>query len=901
MICSPDDLSELGHVWLGVAKLILDLYVTNIPIDPAVRRLLMGKTKATHLSLLHEELAAVEAGEIALKGISGSDRVDRLRDRLQKGYDESVALGPTLDRPSDPARLALLFSEVHNFMSEAVGDDKLDQLVNAITSNFAQALQRENAFQLAAAAFVQRLLINYDDLSDLVQPIVTALSYAQFGVRCLARDMQLRHASTTSLLPVMVTFPVVAGIDDLMKLAEERGTDTNFQLLEAAASWYTLGLDGDMSSRLPVFVSHLDGLYATWSDARSREQREAQDAESLYRIRRTNIAVLSEEEQESKELAELFPQYDETSAGDDEPPSPSEGQLQITADFGSKQVEDFHRLVVDFPGSGRTGDNGLLRRRLDAGIQSSFDLVSTDEKLDNRSLSFQIRQLHLRRAATQTLPMPANFYLEPNEPEIRKAHTLITRLRSRLDILILDWPEQMVLQHIRDRCERVLNLDTKQPVAMILSVLEQLLQHTNDWESYANRDNSLQAFQHDASVLIIEWRKLELSSWMRLLDDQAGQYVARDAEWTLRLYGALIRGGKAADDIDKHLSSVLPMVTTYLNTSTVGVFDSRLMVLSCLERLALGLSRTTDGEARKLTLIWTVLHNVLANAQLFGDKVRETLQTQRAIIDRSIKDYVKLASWKDVNVYALKVSALKSHRHLHRSIRKFRDLLQQPIAPILVDLLSICQQDPPQMMDPISHFLVLPLVRMEAFHSRPEEDRLPDHLIRLDDTFGKYHDILVASDSVSLTSSGSHLDAMAVDIIETAAGLAKSTPANLTKENAKIVKNLASRKRKAFSDLLKALRACGFSQSVRSDLLAHQQSAPWLAARPVLPALQLTDVCDTESVRKIDSYHHRQAILMTALRTAFNGHNPDIASQDLRRGIGYTESIVAVALAERDQ
>ena len=44
------------------------------------------------------------------------------------------------------------------------------------------------------------------------------------------------------------------------------------------------------------------------------------------------------------------------------------------------------------------------------------------------------------------------------------------------------------------------------PVAQVLAALERLLVQTDDWEEYANRDNSLKLQQNKLIALIIEWR-----------------------------------------------------------------------------------------------------------------------------------------------------------------------------------------------------------------------------------------------------------------------------------------------------------------------------------------------------------------------------------------------------------
>lgn len=387
---------------------------------------------------------------------------------------------------------------------------------------------------------------------------------------------------------------------------------------------------------------------------------------------------------------------------------------------------------------------------------------------------------------------------------------------------------------------------------------------------------------------------------MRLLDDQVIEYSNNDAEWTMRLFGALVQGVQTAEDVSKHLEATLPMISSYLSASSLGHFASRVETLKAMASMADEMVNVDATSSFKQTA--ALLHNVVANASLFMPRLNDSLHTQRAIIDKAIKDFVKLASWKDVNVYALKASAVKSHRQLHRNVRKFREVLRQPVAPILMDHNSICPQEAPSATPrgTIPPLFTFSPVSTEAISARSAvEPASPAHLVRLEDTLKRYHSVHEKARSTLSISGADSLDMMAIEIIETAAELAKATPESLTKENTKLVNNLASRKRKAYSDLLKALRASGFSNSVRADQLAKQQSSTSMATLARLPILP--DGLDSGDIKKVESYHHRLNVLMITLRAAFNGHNPDIASQDLERGIGYAESVFAAALVERQK
>ncbi|WRT64694.1 uncharacterized protein IL334_001628 [Kwoniella shivajii] len=901
-----EDLRAVGNLWLSISRFLLDIYVTNIPIDPGVRRSLLGEILETRLTLVQEELSAAEAGEIAIKGIADSLRIDGINQRIERLTEDQDALGPTLNRHPDANRLSYLFNEVDTFLNDPYSEKRTTELVNALESGLTQSFARESDFQLASAAFVQRLTSNYHDMADLIQPIITATLFGKFGLRILARDAKLHSAKPVSTLKDVVAFPLAAGVHRIHRLSSESAANLTSiiseQLLSAAAHTSLLQTKQQRLTHLPGLFLQLDHLYQSWSTIRLREQQDSQASESLYRVRKTDIEVLSDQEQEEKEFAEMFPQYEDAGAEDAvliKEKSRADDTKEDKRSFTPNHVLSFHQLVLEVFGSSQRTSSSLLKGLIDDTLHNAFDSSAYDEVLDTTSLAYQVSLLHRRQIEVKTSPVQPNFYLSSNEPEVRKAHSILIRLVGRLDHLIAEWPEQMVPQHIKDRCERILILSTRSPVAQVLSAMEQLHVHTEDWEAYANRENSLGTFRDEISSLIIDWRRLELASWMRLLDDQANQYIAQDNEWTLRLYGALIHGAVSATDITKHIEEVLPMISTFINTSTFGTFSARLQLLTCFQHMATDLSAQVVG----LRSIATLLHNIIANSRLFEPRIADSMHSQRSVIDKAIKDFVKLASWKDVNVWALKASAQKSHKHLHRSIRKFRDVLRQRVSPILGELTGIVSQETAvsseQTLSTVFDISPLPIQAIEA--RRQANQTVPDLLVRLETTFTQYSHIHERIRSSLTGLSASHMDNIAVEIIETAAALAKATPSSLTKENKKIVNNLASRKRKAFSDLLKALRASGFSNAVRADQLARQQSTIWLASRPAISVEGLPAGFDMTGVKKIDSYHYKMDVMMSALRAAFNGHNDDIASQDLERGIGFTESVYAAALTERDR
>lgn len=884
---------------------MLDIFVTNVPIDPGVRRVLLGEVVTAQLALVKEELDVVRHSETLAKGVVDSTRASALETRLQVLEGEQTNLGPSIERPTNAARLAHLFNEVFSFVDDVLSEKATKSLMTALEKDSNNALAREDAFQMSSMAFVQRLSA-YTDLDDLSQPIAAAVLCAKFGIRCIARGLELAHTSVPSALAPIVSFPTVASLPTLQALpmldkAEPSPSSIRLDLLATLAYARDATDSEQRMAHVPGLVAGLDRLYAAWSFIRTREAQEAADAESLYRIRKTDIEILSDEELMEKEFAELFPIFDGDEIMEDNVPEKvqdeAEHEDKRKAKFMGDKITAFHSLILASFGKGSVHDT--LKTAVDD-VLTTFSPTAFREDLDGKSLAFQVSTLHRRNAEIKTSAAQANFYFAPNEFEVRKAWTLLERLRNRLDALVTEWPDQMVLVHLRERVLRILNLDVRSPVAKVLAVLEQLLLHTDDWEPYANRDNSLKNFQLDISNLIVAWRRLELASWVRLLDDQVALYTAGDDEFTLRLYGALIHGTVSAEDVDAYLETALPVVSTYINGSTLGQFEHRLAVLAAFQRMAEELGLSDEPHAAGIAKVGSILRNLIAHAKLYLPRASDSLASQRKIIDGGVKDFVKLASWKDINVFALKASAQKSHKQLHKHIRKFKEVLMQPMAPIFMDSGSICPQDaassPSAQRTGMFDITALPAdavtVRAGA------KPAVPNVLVKLNDTLTRYTNVHTRAREVVSSSEASALEGLSVDIIETAAMLLKATPTFLTKDNTKIVNNLAGRKRKAFSDLLKTLRACGFSQAVPADQMARQQSVSWLSRRPALKSDDLPVAFDTAAVTKVSDYHHRNSVLMTALRASFNGHSPDIASQDLGRGIGFCENLYAAALGE---
>jgi midasin len=280
---------------------------------------------------------------------------------------------------------------------------------------------------------------------------------------------------------------------------------------------------------------------------------------------------------------------------------------------------------------------------------------------------------------------------------------------------------------------------------------------------------------------------------------------------------------------------------------------------------------------------------------MFSTPLGEHLSGQRGELEKEIQALIKLASWKDVNVQALKESARRTHHHLYKIIRKFRDVLRQPIRERLQpeaaggsDTIPLAQMNDVFPIVPLPPSLIFP----DHLSFNPSE-----HVRDLERTYGRFVTLITDRIQPFLTAHADNaVDSLATQLITTARALSEETiAATSTEKRQKQAKALLVRKRKAWSDLLKELKRGGLSANLRPEVLKHQSDALWVREQPVMPM----GAFPRTSPEKGEVYFHRLCGLMPFLRTRLFSHHPDLTARELQRGVMYLESCYSIALQSR--
>ncbi|EJD43593.1 P-loop containing nucleoside triphosphate hydrolase protein [Auricularia subglabra TFB-10046 SS5] len=891
--------AAVARLWVAVALISLELYFPDIPLDPLAATTCRLQVLEGQQAQLLARLAVARSSEAALTGNTSNPWIASLESRLRQVHDGIAALPPVaLTRDTDAFEYQKLHTELRAFMRQVIDLTKLRPLLSELSAGSSAAISRAQSTLATVSAFLDRLGSSFSSYGDIVAPIRRAAMQIMTGIGILIRIASAQGQSPMLGLDALRSSPTVGSICATRKNLEDvvlHGHPADVLVLLISGFAYEKRISIPLDDNVAALDSCLQRICALWVGEREREEQRKKEATSLYR--QTHVDRSAEED--DQEFRAMFPDYADVL----DESSPSEGveanrrQDKLIDEQHLSHVYEFHcQLWLDGGDFQSLAYPSLAAAHLQTILRSS---TRVDDRLDLTTWAMQLSLL--RDAAARSSASPGdryNFYVDPNVCEVKKAHVLLSTLDERLSSLVDAWPEQMVLRDIQGRCRAVHALDLQSPVAKVLSALELLLLHCDDWERYANRENSLKVEQQSMTSLIVEWRRLELSYWSRLLGAELRSCRAGVADWWFHLYEMVVRGAVAAAEdeeataADNYVPTVVPLLDSYAITGPVGQFDARLDLIASfavfLRRLANAKQGSVSHILQRLARVLSTMHAYYVQ---FLPACRSSIADDRVKIEREITDFIKLASWRDVNVHALKQSAQRTHRQLHKCIRKFRDVLRRPVASVITQ----SSTHSPRFETP-SHGI--------QYGALPTSLELPSvevpvssaaHLANLHTTLRRVSSIVTESVLPSIRRAGfTHVDNLSAEIVATVKSLSSSAIDMSSKGHAKA---LLQRKHRAWSDMLKELRRAGIPQRLKPSLLENQMRREWLFDQPAL--LATADPLLSDLATTVDTHFVALVESMTSLRNSLAHHNPDIPTRELERAISVIEATFRFGIDSR--
>ncbi|GAA6026009.1 hypothetical protein JCM8202_000005 [Rhodotorula sphaerocarpa] len=939
---AAETLSEVGLAtsYVAFGKFLWHLYVPNLPIDPAVGAQVYNRHIARRLAGLTAAIDVAQVEEAALSGNGDNAKARRLRTELEGLQREAgSAASMPVARDVDLGLLASLFAELRSFEQQIISDALVRHLVVDL-----QDASRTSDTSMAGAQNLQRSVDTlqrrfdhaYGGLSDILLPIRLALCTMKIGFSLLvgtgtSRDADPKTSPYRVLVERLVSFPSVAASqaifqDDLplsLKAGESPLAPSQATLLQVAALSSSVARQTTGKHDTVFRLTQLyERMHHLWAMDRRHDEEAADAAASLYKAKVDVQDVKTDEELEAAEFAELFPAFDPVDQAEDALPEPAQAATRLVQQGDQVLLAKLHISLygasITAPGTSAAAAFDRLKQvSVDRLVDSLYS--SLGERIDYTSAVYRIRALV---DMIKTVQPPAeveaphhDFYNAANVPETSKALPVLRAFIDRLDVLIAKWPEQMVLHALRDRCNAVLGLTADAPVALVLTNVEQLLQQTEDWEKFADREHSIAADRSALTTLIVDWRRYELACWAHLLSTVEERFGESAYDWWFRLYDAAIRSAPGLDGeavVDgvgeaSFYRDLVGLVNTFLTSSSIGQFRPRLNLVLSFANFASSLSTSPTAVtelgrgARSLERVSTLLSNIYGFFAQYEPRIIAHLGSERAKVDHEVQQVVKLASWKDINVVALRASAVRSHHQLFKSVRKLRELLQKPASDHFVS---------PELGSHDSAFdycLAQELALPPALPPMPttlDLSRDPPHLLRLEHTVARLHALVAKEVLPSVASDrGAAIESFTSDVLSTAKEL-RDTALGPEEGREQRTKNLIERKKRAWRDLLNELKRIGISPSPSPRVVERLEDT----AHTYGPASSLSlreqaghSINDGHRLHleRIDAYYFKALTSLPELRAFPASHHADVRTADVQRALGHVQSALAAGLDQR--
>ncbi|KAG0370064.1 AAA ATPase midasin [Gamsiella multidivaricata] len=725
-------------------------------------------------------------------------------------------------------------------------------------------------------------------------------------------------------------------------------------------------------------IDTLDNLFAEvtdiWTKGEEHAAKMAIEQESLYKQRVNKYEGLDDDAIDEATFKEMFPDFaddfkapDESMTIPDDEPKEAVGVPAVEEKtFDEKDVTIIGKMHKSIFGaaelekcSGATMTAQERRARIWDWYSRASELADVSECSFGHQLDAASQGAHLLSSALMEDWMMGkdnnywsseptyDFYKDQRVAEVVRIVPILQKLRNRLEGILSVWSEHAILESLIEFCDKLLAFPMDSPVAKILAGIEVLLLKTEDWQINASREYSVLENQEELKTLIISWRQLELTCWPKLLEIQDKNQAEGVFAWWFHFYGSIVKPTRDMDlaldegleiDIPAHVKGLLGVLDQFLQASTVGDFLPRMDLLKSFHRhlqvrgeltLAERQRRQKEGRLDVVTgaialkvadAIWNV-HQYYCQ---FIENVQTYISTSKKPIEKEMKEHVKIASWKDTNIHALKASALKTHRRLNKLLRKYRDVLRKP----LTDIITAYQMETPvvnankkgQVFEIVQPNVEIWITDTTMVTDIPEYTRkvfeqsitpsASETLINLATTFTRLKKI--TSKNIVLTSPESEpLEELCGDIIQQIEDFQKDTPSKMTEENRSQLKNMKTIRKRALVDLLKLLQRLGLNRHrmvrLEEDLLGYVFHLPPTEIQDIEAQAKLDDRVIPASTqvaqlwKKSDDYFYRIVARMMQLRSLSQQPPKDITVVEAEKSRGYTEHLVNLVIEQRQE
>ncbi|KAK3332440.1 hypothetical protein B0T19DRAFT_415687 [Cercophora scortea] len=877
--------------WVQFSLACVKLFVPDKIFDPHHRAQIELEEHREMYESLQKQITALEAFELAFTGQKTSLRSKLLTEEVE-GLGEPPSV-QAIYRPGG-AELRGLQGEFNNVLNALVQSDVSVSHLRSISTLSTEATEEMALVEQNLVALIGRFSGRFNAYQDLTMPLVSFL-------RCLQMGLSVGQGSVASILQNEGDSMSLVAITPFLNGTAWRANTTSLPLntLEFLSFVQAVAAVEGLKN-IPAYLRRslhdsLASFHESWSKKLDADRREEEERTNLFKFKGS---LEDEQEFDQEEFDQLFPDY----AAPEDEDAPKKKVVQRGNRDLSVLVAEAHEKIFLTLQDPQLSIRGLCTQVARKFAREKRNTLVGEPELDAQLLPATMLVFEEQQKAFHSNVDSANynFYTDANLIEVRKLLTLVNSIKKRFqDLQMVDEiGHHQTLADVVMACGKVLEMSINDPLAALIAPVERLHSFVYEWQ-----EGGWAAQVHKATILydrlrdtICDWRRLELSSWSRLLEMEAKKCHDAAKSWWFIAYASVILEPcerlRLGEDLKDYSVSLLGTLEKYFQDANLGQFAPRLNLLrqlkSQLDILML--------DVPALVTIRDAVQNFIAYYSRYERKIADSIAASRAPLDRSMKDVLLLSKWRDKNIDALRDSAKRSHQKLFRLVRKFRFALGQPINAIIAQ--GLPEED--HTKNAFSQVLAVSEAKADkdaialcrqlvpGIDDHPQWGRLSNVSTVLK-AMSK-HGSLPASE---VDFSGT-VDEYLTDLVSSMVELKKETPGLLTDENKALVKHLKTRKTVLYSDTLKMLRAMGFSRSIGTTSLRRQETT-----QQVLVGSGLVPYLSGSSLAAIEYFYHKTLDLAPRFRLTANEHSEELSRDVIHRSIGYLEGILYVMFRQR--
>ncbi|KAH8805650.1 hypothetical protein F5884DRAFT_679985, partial [Xylogone sp. PMI_703] len=877
-------LEKLSLAWVHFAMGFIILYVPDREFDPVKRGQLECLRHEKMRKTLHQKLTALKHFEDIFSGQNTSRRCLWIETQIRDLGEWSEML-PEIVRPKI-SKLDQLQGEFTNLLTTVIDSKPHMKLLDLFSRKDEIAIQEIKLMLSNISKIIDRLSYSFKEYRDLTTTAISILQSLQLGLSLALHSLSDSPLKSSPTLALTRAIPFLGG--GPIEISEDIYMNNPIEYLAyLAVSASTKDVFSFSSHLRQSLFKTVHTCYTKWQKQLDADRLETGSKSRLYRFRGS---AEDEEEEVQEEFDELFPSYDNSHSE-----TPKKVSSVETARMAAIKLAAVHEEIF-------LGDKLPSKQILDliqqisskVGREYTENWIDDQRHLTSNLLPGVILSLHdaaISLNANKVSSDTYNFYVDENLPEVRKLVSLIQQIQIRFHQLqqVDEISHMQPLRDVLESCRELLELRYTEPLAKIITKVEQVHKFMHEWQfgGWASRANSALQLYDSITSTIVNWRRLELSTWAKLFDMEIKKCNDDAKSWWFIAYQVVIAVPitmESEEELRTYSQILLKDLEAYFATAIIGQFIERLRLLKQLERHL----KLLAADIPSMSIIHNAIANFISVYTYYVKPVEDTIKKGRVSLEKSMRDVLLLASWKDTNIIALRDSAKRSHHKLFKLVRKFRSLLGEPMQSIL------SQELPDTGVEDLAASPYVTEVRPPTINQLAMEQcklkvpgwtERPKRFVNVSKTLKIMEDMAtIPGEAVNISE---YIESFIGNIITSSAELRKLTPSVLNDDNKVMVKHLKTRKRKLLADTLKELRIMGVKFNLSVDSLLKQDSTS-----KVLAATQHLNMTNGPNSKDIDYYFYKTLDLMQGVRGASRDHSEDLSSAEISRSIGFLEGLL---------